>query len=118
MTAKKSLPSFAMLLDNYPHEGGPEVPKALIGGDVNAAWIHDTCAIGMSRALNYSGFPLPARGKSKMCVLKGGDGLWYAIRVAELKHWLQPKLDRLILQRTKDLLSAWTNTSGAREFWL
>ena len=88
MTAKKSLPSFAMLLDNYPHEGGPEVPKALIGGDVNAAWIHDTCAIRMSRALNYSGFPLPARGKSKMCVLKGGDGLWYAIRVAELKHWL------------------------------
>jgi hypothetical protein len=87
--AKKTLPSFATLLQNYPHAGGPEVPKALIGGEVNAAWITDTCAIRMSMALNYSGFPIPARGKSAMYVLKGDDGMWYAIRVAELKKWLE-----------------------------
>lgn len=88
----KTLPSFSQLLQNYPHEGGPEVPKALIGGDVNAAWITDTCAIRMSRALNYSGFPIPARGHSKMYVVAGGDKMWYAIRVAELKAWLQTLL--------------------------
>ncbi|ADW68336.1 hypothetical protein AciX9_1274 [Granulicella tundricola MP5ACTX9] len=88
----KTLPSFSQMLSNYPHEGGPEVPKTLIGGDVNAAWITDTCAIRMSRALNYSGFPIPAQGHSKMYVVKGGDGMWYAIRVAELKAWLQAKL--------------------------
>ncbi len=91
-TARKTLPSFATLLKNYPHEGGPEVPKALIGGEVNAAWITDTCAIRMSMALNYSGFPIPAKGKSGMYVLKGGDGMWYAIRVAELKKWLESQL--------------------------
>jgi hypothetical protein len=92
MTAQRTLPSFAKLLDSYPHEGGPDVPKALIGGKVNAAWINDTCAIRMSRALNYSGFPLPAPGESKMLVLKGGDDLWYSIRVAELKQWLGTQL--------------------------
>jgi len=91
-STRRSLPSFAMLMQNYPHEGGPEVPKALIGGDVNAAWITDTCAIRMSRALNYSGFPLPAKGKSNMLVLKGEDEMWYAIRVSELKAWLQSEV--------------------------
>ncbi len=88
----KTLPSFAVLMSNYPHDGGPEVPKTLIGGEVNAAWITDTCAIRMSRALNYSGFSIPARGHSKMYVVQGGDKKWYAIRVAELKAWLHTQL--------------------------
>ncbi len=89
--AHKTLPSFAQMLANYPHEGGPEVPKTLIGGEVNSAWITDTCAIRMSRALNYSGFPIPA-GHRGLYVVSGGDKKHYALRVAELKTWLQTVL--------------------------
>ena len=114
-TAVKTLPSFAMLISNYPHEGGPEVPKTLIGGEVNVAMVTDTCAVRMSRALNYSGFPIPARGHSKMYVLQGADKMWYALRVAELKAWLQTQLGppQVAPRRGKKIdMADYTGTKG------
>jgi hypothetical protein len=78
-----------LLSSNYPHEGGPDVPKKLIGGHVDAAWITDTCAIRLSRALNYSNFHIPGPGHSGMKVISGKDHMWYAVRHAELRDWIR-----------------------------
>ncbi|HEX8873185.1 MAG TPA: T6SS effector amidase Tae4 family protein, partial [Nitrosospira sp.] len=69
---------------NFPD---PKDVKDLVGGAVNAAWITNTCAIRMSRALNYTGNPLPADFKG-MTTVKGGDGYRYAFRVREMRNWL------------------------------
>jgi len=45
-------------LDEYPrlHElSDAESAKEFIGGNVNDDWITNTCAIRLSRALNYNG---------------------------------------------------------------
>jgi hypothetical protein len=82
------LPPMASLVTAYPHDGGPDVVKKLIGGHVNADWILDTCAIRMSRALNYSNFPIPGPGHSPMKVVSGADGKWYALNHAQLRDWI------------------------------
>ena len=82
------LPSMRLLQLNYPHDGGPDVPKKLIGGHVDAAWITDTCAIRMSRALNYSNFHIPGPGHSGMSVISGKDHMWYALNHAQLRDWI------------------------------
>ena len=46
-------PKFQDLWDNYPDMDGDYV-KQMIGGQVNADWITNTCAIRTSRALNYA----------------------------------------------------------------
>ena len=62
--------------------------KKLIGGHVNAPYIQDTCAIRLSRALNYSGCPIPG-GASGLLTVSGADRKWYALRMQELKNWIQ-----------------------------
>jgi hypothetical protein len=69
----------------YPHS--PAVKKD-IGGSVDAAYITNTCAIRLSRGLNYNGVPLPPK-QSELLTVKGGDGRFYALRVAETRKWLQ-----------------------------
>jgi hypothetical protein len=69
---------------NYPK---PEDVKAFVGGAVNDDWIENTCAIRMSRTLNYNGFPIPS-SFSGLHTVKGGDGKRYAFRVRELRPWL------------------------------
>ena len=49
-----TLPSFALLVQNYP-KGSVQQIKKLIGGGLIDDSIQDTCAARMSRALNYSG---------------------------------------------------------------
>jgi hypothetical protein len=82
-----TLPDFAALRGNYP-DGDPEKVKSSIGGKVHADWITNTCAIRMSRALNYSGVHIPIHQEG-LSVLSGADGLWYAFRMRELKKWLE-----------------------------
>ena len=61
--------------------------KKDIGGAVNAAYITNTCAVRLSRGLNYSGVPLIVNFPGLLTV-KGGDGKRYALRVAEMRKWL------------------------------
>ena len=72
--------------------------KRLIGGaadDTKAPpaqqWLGgehgDTCTLRMSRALNYSGVPIPAH-ESKLRTVKGADKLNYAFAVQELHAWM------------------------------
>jgi hypothetical protein len=63
------------------------VVKKDIGGSVDAGWITNTCAVRLSRGLNYSGVLLPAKAPGLLTV-KGGDGKYYALRVAEMRKWL------------------------------
>ena len=95
------LPSFRLLNLSYIHDDDYRKPKRDIGGDVNAEWIRDTCAIRMSRALNYSNFPLPAKGHSHMLVVQGADHKWYALRHAELRSWLYQVAGPPQLHQTK-----------------
>jgi len=62
--------------------------KADIGGTVNESWITNTCAIRLSRTLNYNHIPVPV-GFTGMSTIKGGDGKRYAIRVREMEKWLR-----------------------------
>ena len=61
--------------------------KRTIGGAVNAGWVTNTCAVRMSRGLNYSKLPVPATFKG-LHTVKGGDGKHYAFRVREMRLWL------------------------------
>ena len=69
---------------NFPDS---EQVKKDIGGNVNAGYLTNTCAIRMSRGLNYSGVPVPFNFPG-METVKGGDGKRYAFRVADMRLWL------------------------------
>src|SRR5262249_22662342 len=82
---------YAALWNQYPDYRSypkPEEVKTLIGGNVNDGWITNTCAIRMSRALNYNGIPVPGN-YAGLHTVKGGDGKRYAFRVRELHPWLE-----------------------------
>jgi len=82
-----ALPDFDTLRGNYP-DGDPNKVKSSIGGKINADWITNTCAIRLSRALNYSGVHIPTHYEG-LSVLSGADAMWYAFRMRELKKWLE-----------------------------
>lgn len=90
------LPSFADLSQEYPGYvkfPDPQEVKDLIGGGVNAAWITNTCAIRMSRALNYNGIPVPT-GFMGLHTVPGGDRKRYGFRVREMRKWLVAALGK------------------------
>ena len=86
-----SLQKWSALWDAYPdyynYPDSAEVKK-MIGGAVNDAWITNTCAIRLSRALNYNGFPIPFNFAG-LNTVRGNDRKRYAFRVRELRPWLQ-----------------------------
>src|SRR5438093_11664300 len=90
-----TLPSYDVVWNVYPDYENyePQEVKDLIGGAVNADWIKNTCAIRMSRALNYVGIPVPLHFKG-MSTVKGGDSKRYAFRVREMRHWLDETLGK------------------------
>jgi hypothetical protein len=86
----QKLHTFSALFDQYPDYLSypkPDQVKVLIGGAVNDDWIENTCAIRLSRTLNYNGFPIPG-AFAGLHTVKGGDGKRYAFRVRELRPWL------------------------------
>jgi hypothetical protein len=92
--AGKPLPSYDTLWINYPdymtYPDSDEV-KELIGGDVNAGWITNTCAVRMSRALNGSGILVP-NGFKGLLTVAGADRRRYALRVREMRVWFASTL--------------------------
>ena len=84
------LHAYCALWNAYPDYGNypePENVKSLVGGNVDDDWIKNTCAIRLSRTLNYNGIPIPGTFAG-LHTVKGGDGKLYAFRVAELHPWL------------------------------
>jgi hypothetical protein len=81
------LTGFSRLWSEYPR-GTAEDVKALIGGDVAADWITNTCVVRVCRSLNYGGYPLAVRPPG-MSTIKGGDGKRYGIRVREMKVFMR-----------------------------
>ena len=81
-----TLPSFAVLRQHYPDQD-PDTVKRTIGGKVDADWITNTCAVRMSRALNYSGIAVPS-GAQGLHVISGADAKWYSYRMHELEQWI------------------------------
>jgi hypothetical protein len=97
-----TLPPLTNLWDHYAKGDKAAVAK-LIGGEVATAitkshW--DTCAIRVSRSLNYSGAPIPAGGggysnpnqtNGKIRTIQGGDGLRYIYSTGDLQAYLTGK---------------------------
>jgi hypothetical protein len=100
------IPSLTKLLANYPgavYTSGDSVAE-LIGGTVKANFTNpqyaaykNTCAIRVSRALNYGGDPIPFAGAGlpnphmadrKIRTDKGGDGQWYIYSVYDMRAYL------------------------------
>jgi hypothetical protein len=81
------VPRFAELARSYPN-GSDQRIKRRIGGKVDAAWVDHTCAVRLSRALNYAGVPVP-RGFAGMKVISGADGKYYAYQVRGMRPWLE-----------------------------
>lgn len=82
----QQLPPFAALTRSYPR-GSQTSVKILIGGEVNTPMVTDTCAVRMSRALNLAGIKLPSHDPA-LYTLSGSDKNRYALRMQELKRWL------------------------------
>lgn len=81
------LPVFTKLWDNYPNSHDTAAVKKEIGGNVDAAWITNTCTIRLSRALNYAGSKVPAAFPG-LNVVRGADKLFYAFRVKEMNKYM------------------------------
>ncbi|MFT3788329.1 MAG: T6SS effector amidase Tae4 family protein [Tepidisphaeraceae bacterium] len=84
-------PSFAALWEAYPR-GTPGDVVGMIGGKVAYNYDTDplyrnTCAIRISRALNYGSAPIQ-RGVAGALSNSGSDKRWYIFRMAELGNYL------------------------------
>jgi hypothetical protein len=90
LSGAKKLPNFETMWKQYPGGEVDEVKK-LIGGDIDADWITNTCTIRLSRVFNYSGAPVPAGPKQSakgLHTIKGADGKNYGYRVAEMRDFM------------------------------
>jgi hypothetical protein len=84
---------FDTLLSNYPR-GSPDSVnsvKTLIGGGIDAGDVTNTCAIRLSRSLNYGGLLIP-KDRPGLYVRSGNDKKWYAFRMRELGRFLKVKI--------------------------
>ena len=83
------LPSYLSLERNYDTDPDYNAVKARIGGGLTASWLgNNTCAMRVSKALNYAGSAYRIKRGQGMEVVKGADGFYYGYRVSELKRYL------------------------------
>lgn len=98
-----TLHSYSALWQEYPdyinYPDSAEV-KRLIGGAVNADWITNTCAVRLSRTLNYNGIAVPG-AFAGLKTVKGADGKRYGFRVREMRAWLDFSLGVPVFSLTK-----------------
>jgi hypothetical protein len=90
------LMKYSALWEEYPdyifYPDSAEVKK-MIGGDVDAKYITNTCAIRLSHALNYHGFPVPG-GFADLLTVRGADKKRYALRVKQMRPWLNYRIGK------------------------
>lgn len=125
------IPPYSLLKKNFPAHGLDAVKK-LIGGGADADYIQNACALRISRALNYSGAPLPPGSSDTFVRVKGADGMRYALRMRELRRHLQRTFGPPSLltkeksppsswQTNKGIIvfevSGWSNATGHMDLW-
>jgi hypothetical protein len=96
-------PTWSRFLAEYPDyttQPSSEAVKKRIGGNVDAAYILNTCTVRLSRGLNYAGVEVPASHPG-MITVKGADKKSYALRVAEMRTWLPKVLGKPDFDETK-----------------
>lgn len=79
-------PRFSSMSAAYPIGTADDVLK-LIGGKVEDNNFSNTCAIRVSRSLNYSGHFISYLPPN--LTVSGSDGKWYIYRVVELIKYLE-----------------------------
>lgn len=98
------IPSLKLLKEKYPLGTGQDV-ATLVGGTVESNYndpkytaYKDTCAIRVSRALNYAGDPIPPTGnldnpytKGKVRNDKGGDKKRYIYSTYDIRVYLNTR---------------------------
>jgi RHS repeat-associated protein len=124
-------PSFDQMLANYPGDlSSPEVYK-LIGGKVyqnylsNPTAYQNSCALRLSRALNYSGADIPfVRDQTG----SGADGKWYFYRVSDLYDHLSTTYGPADLTGNSSVMAGqkgiilfqncgWSDATGHLDLW-
>lgn len=130
-----ALPSFDVLVRNYPNLLNPDSVKRLIGGHVDdtksaTPWINNTCTIRLSRDLNYSNVPIPQHSPG-LATITGADKFNYAYRVAEMQRWMRSWFGAPDLEVAKPVSRAafashkgiiafdihWSDASGHFDLW-
>ena len=138
-----STPKFQMMWDKFPDHGKYPTLEDLfnfIGGtlvkNINSPGFGptgNTCAVRMSRALNYALFPISHKAAKDLSIetMTGADGMSYIFRVRNLKTYLQKKLSVKPSRVTKDFdtafsgkrgivcfdISGWSDASGHIALW-
>ena len=128
MSSQKK-PKFNTLWAMYPQGKAEEVFK-LIGGKVLANNFANSCAIRVSRSLNYSGFPIGYIPPN--LTVSGDDNKWYIYRVSELIKYLEKtygKADLTVVNKpyVKEFkgkkgiiifeVDSWDDASGHATLW-
>jgi hypothetical protein len=132
----EALPGFDKMWNAFPKGTAAEVKKA-IGGKVNYDWITNTCAIRMSRVLNYTGHDVPKttvkKGeKTNYLTVTGADKKWYYYRISNLRpfvekkfgppdHTFKPPYDMKALSKHKGIIlfdvDVWDDATGHYTLW-
>lgn len=119
-----STPKFTMLWQNFPdHDKYPTLKELhkFIGGTLEKnigtpgfPANGNTCAVRMSRALNYSFFPISSKVAKNLKIetMTGADGKLYIFRVRNLKTYLQQELDITPSRVTKNFATAFSGKRG------
>lgn len=81
-------PSFIKMMSAYP-QGNAQDVFDLIGGKVKANNFANSCAIRLSRSLNYSDHPVEFIPPN--LTVSGDDKKWYIYRVTEMVKYLTRK---------------------------
>lgn len=117
------IPAFSSLWTHYAF-GEAATVKRKIGGNVNLAWVTNTCVIRVSRAFNYAGAPIP-RNIPSLNTIRGGDGKRYAYRVREFHRFLvnhvrAPDVTGDVSGEKGVILfqvSSWSDATGHFDLW-
>lgn len=122
-------PKFTLMWASYPRGSADKVFK-LIGGKVIANNFANSCAVRVSRSLNYSGFPISYIPPN--LTVSGDDKNWYIYRVAELikylkKHFGEPDIVVVNKPYEKEFrgkkgiiifdVDVWDDASGHATLW-
>ena len=121
------LPSLSSMWGKYPTGPSTSV-KAKIGGNINLAWITNTCVIRISYCFNECGAPIPSNFGG-MLTASGRDGKRYAIRVREFKAYLETRFKPADIKGTTKAdvagasgiimfdVAGWSDATGHFDLW-
>ena len=100
---KQNLPSYNNFVNSFPRDAtgillaGADIVYSFIGGEVGQLRLSDpnhtenTCALKVSRALNYSGVVIPeiTKPNGTKLTIKGADNKYYFLNSKALNLWMR-----------------------------